>query len=237
MRGWRRMNKMDKKGSVQNLFPAEGETVPALRFAEFEGAGSWEEKTLGELCSVLKGSGLSKSKLVEKGKYKCVLYGELFTKYTECIKQVESSTNFNEGVLSVAGDILIPASTTTSAKDLAKATLINQSNVLLGGDINIVRPINNKNINSTFLVYLLTYSKKDIISKLAQGITIIHLYGKSLKNLAINYPSLPEQQKIADCLSSIDDLITAQKAKIEELKTHKKGLMQQLFPAVDEVNV
>jgi len=59
--------------------------------------------------------------------------------------------------------------------------------------------------------------------------------GRQLKDLGINLPSPTEQQKIADCLSSIDELITAQSQKITALKAHKKGLMQQLFPAVDEI--
>jgi len=57
-----------------------------------------------------------------------------------------------------------------------------------------------------------------------------------LKEFKLSIPSFSEQQKIANCLSSIDKLITAQTQKIESLKVHKKGLMQQLFPAVDEVN-
>lgn len=69
---------------------------------------------------------------------------------------------------------------------------------------------------------------------IAQGDTIVHIYAEQLKNIKVYLPSLSEQQKIADCLSSLDDLIDAHEQKCEALKQHKKGLMQRLFPAEGE---
>jgi type I restriction enzyme S subunit len=62
-----------------------------------------------------------------------------------------------------------------------------------------------------------------------------NLSAQQLKDLEITFPLEPEQQKIGDCLSSLDELISAQTRKLKALKTHKKGLMQQLFPSPDEV--
>lgn len=69
---------------------------------------------------------------------------------------------------------------------------------------------------------------------MAQGISVIHLYATQLKTLKIAIPKIAEQQKIAACLSSLDELIAAHSDKLEALKQHKKGLMQQLFPAEGE---
>jgi type I restriction enzyme S subunit len=64
----------------------------------------------------------------------------------------------------------------------------------------------------------------------------LRLYYKDFARIPLSLPAFPEQQKIADCLSSFGDLITAQTQKIEALKAHKRGLMQQLFPVVEEEN-
>ncbi|MGI9256550.1 MAG: restriction endonuclease subunit S, partial [Salinispira sp.] len=204
--------------------------VPKFRFPEFR--DEWEEKEISDIAELKKGNGLSKSKLTKEGRYKCILYGELFTTYTEKIDKVKSRTNFKEGVFSIIGDILIPSATTTSAIDLAKATVIYEDNVLLGGDINIIRPSNKKVFDSLFLAYMLTHTKKHSIAKLAQGITIIHLYSNSLNKLCLAIPSnILEQQKIAHCLSSIDTVIELEGQKLNALRDHKKGLLQNLFPA------
>ena len=91
-------------------------------------------------------------------------------------------------------------------------------------------PINDDLI---FLAYLLKSNKNNLLS-LNQGTSIQGFTKDDLANFNFCLPTLPEQQKIADCLSSLDELITAQTQKLETLKTHKKGLMQQLFPAINE---
>ena len=157
----------------------------------------------------------------------------MYTTYNEIIKEIKSRTNLTTGVKSEIGDILIPCSTTTTGIDLANATLINEPNILIGGDITILR-LKEKGIPAYF-TYLLNHCKKRDIAKYSQGSTIIHLYFNHFKQTLLHYPkSLPEQQKIADCLSSLDDLITAEKHKFEDLQKHKKGLMQKLFPAENQ---
>lgn len=204
------------------------------RFSEFDEA--FVEYKLEQLCHFKKGKGLSKEKLSSDGKYKCIHYGELYTKYSEVIGDVVSRTNEADSIKSVSGDILIPSSTTTSGIDLANAVALLEDDVLLGGDINILRP-NMKKVCSEFLAHLLTHIKKHQIASRAQGITIIHLYGSDLKPLLVNLPSIKEQQKIASVLSSADKEIQNHQKQLATLKEQKKGLMQQLLTGKKRVIV
>jgi len=209
-----------KKALMQQLLTGK------KRFPEFD--GEWKEVRLGELCKFMKGKGLSKGKVSNSGQYKCILYGELYTRYSEVIGEAINRTDHNEGVKSESGDILIPASTTTSGIDLANATSLKESGVLLSGDINILRTDKNL-INPDFLAYVLTHVKKYDLARRAQGITIIHLYGKDIKHIKITLPSLAEQQKIASILSESDSEIKTWQQELEHLKQEKKALMQQLL--------
>ncbi len=209
-----------KKGLMQKLLSGK------VRFKEFK--EEWKEVRLDKLFTFKKGQGISKNQLIESGINKCILYGELYTTYTEVIDNVRSRTNYNEGIKSVKDDILIPSSTTTSAIDLAIASVVKFNNILLGGDINILRKKNN-NINGEFVSKYLTHIKKLELAKYAQGITIIHLYSKDIKHIKIHLPPLPEQQKITQVLTIADKEIELLKKELEALKKQKKGLMQKLL--------
>ncbi len=212
------MNKANKNG------------VPALRFPEFKNALEWQEKKLGAVATFLKGKGISKSDITINGKQPCIRYGELYTLYNEIINNINSHTNIptKNLVLSKMNDVIIPASGETK-EDIATASCVMNSDIALGGDLNIIR----SKMNGIFLSYYLNNARKSAITQLSQGISVVHLYSSQLKKLDINIPSFLEQQKIADCLTSLDDLITAQSQKVDSLKQHKKGLMQQLFPQAD----
>ena len=205
-----------------------------VRFDGF--SDKWEEVRIDKLFDFKKGQELSKEKLEKNGIFECILYGKLYTTYSEVISEIKSKTNIKEGIKSKIDDILIPASTTTSAIDLAIASTIQKDNVLIGGDINILRKKTN-NINGEFISKYLTHIKKMEIAKYAQGITIIHLYSKDFKHLKIKLPSLPEQQKIAEVLSLADDEINLLKNELEELKLQKKALMQKLLTGQVRVKV
>jgi len=184
-----------------------------------------------------KGKGLSKGLMSRNGSNKCILYGELYTRYKEVVHQVYSRTESTDGLLSVVGDVLIPSSTTTSGIDLANATAVLESDVLLGGDINVLRPLNN-DLDASFIAHLLTHEKKHEIASRAQGITIIHLYGSDLKDLSICLPeTLEEQQKIASVLTSADKEIDLLKQQLSDLKQEKKALMQQLLTGKRRVKI
>lgn len=188
----------------------------------------WKTHILKNEVQFLKGIGLSKNMVVDNGKNKCVLYGELYTKYNESIKKVVSSTNSSEGTKSKAGDVLMPGSTTTKGIDLANAVAINEDNVLLGGDIIIIRD-KNKIFNNYYFAHYLTHIRKKDIERLTQGTTIIHLYPRSLENLDITLPPINEQEKIAKILSKVDEDIDRTEEIIKKTEELKKGLMQELF--------
>ncbi len=212
-----------KKGVMQQIFNQKN------RFFDEKGNKypKWKVKMLGELFLSYKGKGIPKGVLDENGINKCVLYGELYTKYDEVIFDVKSRTNSQVGLKSKKGDLLIPSSTTTTGIDLANVTALNIENVLLGGDIIVLR--GNQKINNIFYAYYLSNHKKHQIASRAQGITIVHLYYNSIKDLKIDIPCIEEQTQIANFLSSIDDKINQVAIQLEKTKTFKKGLLQQLF--------
>lgn len=210
-----------KKGAMQKLFNQE------LRFKADDGSEfpEWEEKTLGELFLFLRGSALSKSDLVDNGQNKCIHYGELFTTYREKISFIKSSTNLRDGQMSRIGDILMPSSDVTP-QGLATASAIFEDNVIIGGDTNILRP--KKDIDSVFVSYFLNSNKNEIM-KAVTGTTVKHIYNKDVAKLNINLPTLKEQTKIANFISSIDVKINLVSRQLEEIKQFKKGLLQQMF--------
>jgi type I restriction enzyme S subunit len=205
--------------------------VPKLRFPEFWDAGEWDKCSLGQLATLYKGKGISKSDINPNGSQPCIRYGELYTLYGEVIDKVVSKTELppSDLFLSCEDDVIIPSSGETKI-DIATAACVKHKNIALGGDLNVIR----SNHNGNFLSYQLNGPLRHEIAKVAQGDTVAHLYKSNLEKLALALPSPEEQQKIADCLSSLDALIATQAEKIGVLKTHKKGLMQQLFPREGE---
>jgi len=202
--------KTHKKGLMQQLFPAEGETVPRLRFPEFREAGDWEEKPLGATCEITNGKANSQDH-DEAGIY------PLFDR-SEVIKK---SNNY---FLDCAA-VIVPGE---GMHFLPK---------YYEGKFNLHQrayALKNFQCIPKFIYYTMDLLS-DILSTKAVRSTVLSLRLPILENFVIQAPKgIEEQQKIADCLSSLDDLITAQAQKVEALKTHKKGLMQQLFPVLDD---
>lgn len=201
--------------------------VPNPRFPAFIKDGEWKEYKLGDIAQLYKGKGISKNDVSDNGTIPCIRYGELYTHYKEIIDKVTSYTNLpvDDLFMSKANDVIIPSSGETK-EDIATASCVLHDNVALGGDINVIRTTS----NGVFLSYYLNNAKKHDIAKIAQGISIVHLYNEQLRKLSIELPDLKEQQKIAECLSSIDSYISSINEKVEQLKAHKKSLMQKLFP-------
>ncbi len=206
--------KTHKKGLMQQLFPREGETQPRLRFPEFQNAGEWEQKPLGGLCRIRTGK-----------------------------------KDANEG----AADGAYPFFTCAEKHIYSHNYSFDAEAILIAGNANVGQT---SYYTGKFEAYQRTYVLTDF-----KGIFVPYLYSVLNANLrpdllaqvqtsAMSYIRLPmleeyqinappsqgEQQRIATCLSSLDALISAETQKHEALKTHKKGLMQQLFPSPEEQN-
>lgn len=210
---------------LEKMFPKHGTDVPEIRFKDF--TEGWDEKALGEVFDDFKGTGLSKEKIGSQGKNKCILYGHLFTKFSEVIGKIDSRTDFDEGVLSKKNDILMPSSTTTKGIDLAKASSLKESGVLLGGDIIILRM---KELGSSdFFAYYLTHGVNKKIAEVTQGTTIIHLYFSGLRDLNLKVPCPEEQTQIGTYFQNLDKLITLHQSELDKLSNLKKACLEKMF--------
>nr|WP_180153349.1 MULTISPECIES: restriction endonuclease subunit S [unclassified Acinetobacter] len=197
---------------------------PKLRFKEFD--GDWKKCLLKDFVIFSKGKGISKADISEDGVNLCIRYGELYTTYGQVIDKVVSKTNIakSDSVLSKANDVIIPASGETQI-DIATASCVLQEGVILSGDLNIL----SHQENGEWLAYYLSSAKKQDISTLAQGNSVVHLYSSQLKDLKINKPSKEEQTQIASFLSAVDEKIAQLTQKHELLSQYKQGMMQKLF--------
>lgn len=199
--------------------------VPPLRFPEF--TEEWKAEQLDNIATLSKGIGISKEQLSEDGE-PCILYGELYTKYkSEIIKQVESKTDINGSKLkrSKANDVIIPCSGET-AVDIATARCVPFDNILFGGDLNV---ISLHQYDGAFMSYQLNGKRKYDIARVAQGVSIVHLYGEHLKAIKTYNPTLPEQQKIAKLLSLLDDRIDTQNKIIEKYESLIQAMCDTLI--------
>jgi len=203
---------------------AEVNFKPELRFPEFD--NSLISTILGDIATFSKGKGISKADIDEDGNLECIRYGELYTHYSEIIDEVYSKTSIpaSELVLSEANDVIIPASGETQI-DIATASCVLREGVALGGDLNIIKSA----ISGVYLSYYLNNARKTDIARLAQGISVVHLYASQLKTLSLQIPTTEEQQKIASFLTAIDERIQLLQKKKAKLEEYKKGVMQQLF--------
>jgi type I restriction enzyme, S subunit len=205
--------KLHKKGLMQQLFPAEGESLPKLRFPEFRNVGEWEENQLNFICHMQAGKFVSASDIsekYEKGLYPCY-GGNGLRGYT---KTYTHSGNYpligRQGAL--CGNVKLGVGQFHATEHAVVAT-----------------PKDNIDINWLFYELDLLNLNRYATGQAQPGLSV-----DVLEKIPITVPEIKnEQEKIADCLSSLDDLITAQTQKIDTLKVHKKGLMQQLFPSVN----
>ena len=179
---------------------------------------------MSDIADLYKGTGISKDQLSDEGE-PCILYGELYTKYkSETIEKVISKTNIDNTKLvrSKANDVIIPCSGET-AEDIATARCVLNDNILLGGDLNIIRL---HGYDGTFMSYQLNGKRKYDIAKVAQGVSVVHLYGEHLKGVKTINPCLEEQKKIASLLFLLDERIATQNKIIEDLKKLKSAIIE-----------
>jgi len=216
--------KAHKKGLMQQLFPREGETIPRLRFPEFWDAGEWEVKQLGEVCSTFSGgTPNSSTKEYYGGSIPFIRSAEINQDRTELFLTEEGFKN-SSAKLVVKGDILIALYGANSGDGALSK---------IDGAINQAILCLRSKFNHIFILDYWRLRKNEIVMQYIQG-GQGNLSAEIVKSIAFAFPSPSEQQKIADCLASLDEVINLQTQKLDALKAHKKGLMQQLFP--QEVN-
>lgn len=201
-----------KQGAMQRLFTPKED---------------WEVKKLGEIADFYKGKGLPKSEIIIEGKYKCIHYGELFTKYKEEIKNIISKTNNTVNCFySKSNDVLMPTSDVTP-NGLATASCLKEDDVILGGDVLVIR-ISKEIINGAFLSYFIAKNRKQVM-QLVTGSTVYHLYGSDMSNFILSYPTVKEQTNIATIISDVEAEIAQLEQKLSKYKLLKQGLMQNLL--------
>lgn len=184
--------------------------VPQLRFSEFVEDGEWKEKTLGDVCEMQAGKFVRASEIKEK------LSVGLFPCYGGNGLRGYIKSNTHEGQFSLIGRQGALCGNVTLTDGIFHAT----------EHAVVVTP--KKNIETLWLFYELKLLN---LNQYATGQAQPGLSVSNLVKVEVNIPTLPEQQKIANCLTSLDHLITAETEKLAHFKEHKKGLLQQLFPA------
>mgnify|MGYP005809843237 CR=1 FL=1 len=220
-------NKLDalkthKKGLMQQLFPAEGETVPRLRFPEFREAGEWETYSLGCFIEEYREKSSSQDE-----------YEVLTSARNGLIRQRDYYDNDRITERDNVGFNVIPPNYLTyRSRSDDRRFYFNENNLGVTGIISTYYPVFRINGGSNkFFIELLSHYV-ELVGKYSVGTSQTVLSLNEVRRIKLPIPKEPEQQKIADCLSALDDLIAAQAQKIEQLKRHKKGLMQQLFPVL-----
>lgn len=214
-----------KIGLLQNLLPQEGETVPKFRFSEFHEIGDWEETTLTHVADYENGKAHEQD-ISDDGEF--IVVNSKFISQDGEVKKF-TNTSF---LPATKGDVLMVLSDIPSGKAIAKCFLVEEDNrYTVNQRICRLTP---RNLNSKILYYLL--NRNPYFLAFDDGVKQTNLRKEDVLNCPIMIPSDPNEQKIiADTLSSIDKLINAQKQKVEALNNHKKGLLQGLFPEVNEV--
>ncbi len=215
-----------KKSMLEKMFPKEGATVPEIRFSGF--TGKWRKVKIETIASFTRGNGLSWKDIVNNGKYECILYGHLYTDYGMIADSIKYKTNTIplNAAYSRFGDVLIPGSDTTPT-GLARATSIEKDDVLLGGDINVIRP--HENINGNFLSLAINVNRNELI-KLIKGTTVRHIHNSDIKDIELCVPSvMKEQEMLGNYFKNLDSLISLQQRKLEKLKNIKKSLLEKMF--------
>lgn len=212
-----------KKGLLQNLFPSVGETVPKFRFKEFEDTGEWEETTLTQVADYENGKAHEQD-IADEGKFIVVN-----SKFISQDGQVKKFTN-TAFCPATKGDVLMVLSDIPNGKAIAKCFLVEEDNrYTVNQRICRITP---KDLNSKILYYLL--NRNPYFLAFDDGVKQTNLRKEDVLNCPLMIPEDPkEQEKIADTLSSIDELIISQGQKLEALQLHKKGLLQGLFPTIN----
>ena len=214
-----------KKSMLEKMFPKNGSNVPEIRFKGFSDA--WEQRKAVDIADYSKGNGYSKSDLTENGT-PIILYGRLYTKYQFAIDEVDTFATPKDGsIYSQGNEVIIPASGET-AEDIARALAVEKSGILLGGDLNILRPFNF--INPLFLALTISNGEpQKELAKKAQGKSVVHIHNSDIQEVTVSFPTRAEQDRIVAVFRSLDNLITLHQRELEKLKNLKKACLEKMF--------
>ena len=217
--------KLVKKSMLEKMFPKNGSSVPEIRFNGF--TDDWEQRKAIDIADYSKGNGYSKGDLTDAGT-PIILYGRLYTKYQFAISEVDTfAVPRNGAVYSQGNEVIVPASGET-AEDIARASAVEKSGVLLGGDLNILRPFDF--INPLFLALAISNGEpQKELAKKAQGKSVVHIHNTDIQEVTIAYPSRTEQDRIVSVFRQLDNLITLHQRKVEKLQIMKKSMLEKMF--------
>lgn len=231
--------KAHKTGLVQQFLPRKGETQPRLRFSEFRDAGEWRMRRLGDLLDdVIDFRGRTPAKLgMEWGN------GDITSLSANNVKNgfIDYSAECNLGSEELysrwMGDVSLEEEDIvfTMEAPLGNALLLPDSRKYILSQRVVAFKTKAEVLNRFLVQVIWGESFQSELDKLATGSTAKGINQKALKTIPVRLPDRDEQKKIADCLSNLDSLLVAQTEKLNALKTHKKGLMQQLFPSLEKV--
>lgn len=214
-----------RKAQIQALLPAEGRNIPVVRLPGY--TKSWRIATVESLADFSKGNGYSKNDLKDIG-HPIILYGRLYTKYQFAISSVDTYVQMKDNsVLSKGNEVIIPASGET-AEDIARAAAVLSPNIILGGDLNILRPYSYMNPMFVALSISNGTAQKEL-SKKGQGKSVVHIHNSDIKEITISYPEKDEQDAIVNVFLEIDGLLQIQQDKLNKYIQVKKGMMSELL--------
>lgn len=218
--------KAHKKGLMQQLFPQEGETKPRLRFPEFRDAGDWKEVPL--------------AKFIEEFREQSTVQDEYEVMTSARSGLVRQRDYYDNDRITerknIGFNVIPPRYLTYRSRSDDRHFYFNENNMGITGIVSIYYPVFRilSGSNKFFIELFSAFSRA--IGKFSVGTSQTVLSINQLKKIRLPVPGEAEQQGIADCLTSLDDLIDAEILKLDTLKTHKKGLMQQLFPQAGEAD-
>ena len=202
------------------------EKIPIVRFRAF--SEHWFQNQLSEVAEFSKGRGYSKKDIQTQGT-PIILYGRLYTKYESVISNIDTYANMEKNsVISEGGEVIIPASGESSA-EISRASCVTDGGVILGGDINIVKP--HENLDSSFIAITLSNgSQQRELSKRAQGKSVVHLHNSDLKAVKLFYPTYEEQSAIVSLFRNLDDLLESYKGNLANYQSLKATMLSKMFP-------
>jgi len=222
-----------KRGLIRQLFPREGETLPRLRFPEFRDASGWEPTTLGALADFHSGSTPSKANpAFWNGAIPWASAKDMKQLFLDDAEDHISTLAVYDGAKLVpSGALLMLTRGMTLLKDVPICVL--RREMSFNQDVKALLP--KGGTEGLFLALLLLGNKERLLRMVdIAGHGTGKLNTDELKALELSTPKPAEQRRIADCLVSLDTRIAAESEKLDAFKTHKRSLMQQLFPSPEE---